>query len=187
MVLNRRMVGLAGLAWIVGAGPSLAQSPGQSLASGLDEYRLGAGDQLRVTVFGEDALSGQYVVNARGRLAFPLLGEVEAQGLTLGELTELMTRDLGARFLVNPNVSIEVANYRPFFILGEVQNPGTYPYASNLTVMNAVATAGGFTYRANTRRVWIKHADQTEERIYRLNAATMVRPGDTVRVAERRF
>lgn len=183
MKINRRWMALAGLALLVQPSRAHAQTGGAAL----EEYRLGAGDQLRITVFGEEALSGQYVVNARGRLAFPLLGEVDAQGLTLGEVTEAMTTALGERFLVNPNVSIEVVNYRPFFILGEVQNPGTYAYASNLTVMNAVATAGGFTYRANTRRVWIKHADQGEERAYRLNAATLVRPGDTVRIAERRF
>lgn len=186
MMIDRRRLLAAGAGLATCVAAAHAQSPASADGES-EEYRLGAGDQLRITVFGEDALTGAYVVNARGRVAFPLLGEIEAGGLTLGELTEAMTRDLGARFLVNPNVSIEVANYRPFFILGEVQNPGTYPYATNLTVMNAVATAGGFTYRANTRRVWIKHADQTQERAYRLTPTMLVRPGDTVRIAERIF
>jgi polysaccharide export outer membrane protein len=84
-------------------------------------------------------------------------------------------------------VSVEVTNYRPFFILGEVQRPGSYPYAIDLTVMNAVATAGGFTYRANRSRVFIRHANAAEERAYDLTATTPVMPGDTVRIGERIF
>jgi polysaccharide export outer membrane protein len=86
-----------------------------------------------------------------------------------------------------PSVSVDVANYRPFFILGVVQRPGTYPYSANLTVMNAVATAGGFTYRANQSRVFIRHASSSEEASYPLTVATPVLPGDTVRIGERLF
>lgn len=158
---------------------------GQEEAANTD-YRMGSGDQLRITVFDEETLTGQYVVNSQGRVAFPLVGDVEASGKTLTEFTETLSLAL-ERYLVLPRVSVEITNYRPFFILGEVRNPGTYPYASNLTVMNAVATAGGFTYRANTRRVWIKHVDETDERAYRLDNVIAVRPGDTVRIAERIF
>jgi polysaccharide export outer membrane protein len=94
---------------------------------------------------------------------------------------------LGAQYIRNPNVSVEVLTYRPFFILGEVQRPGTYPYSANLVVMNAVATAGGFTYRANRSRVFIKHAGATDELEYRLDSTTPVLPGDTVRIGERLF
>jgi polysaccharide export outer membrane protein len=84
-------------------------------------------------------------------------------------------------------VSVEVANYRPFFILGEVQRPGTYPYSASLTVLNAVATAGGFTYRANQGRVFIRHANEQVEHSYPITIATPVLPGDTVRIGERLF
>jgi len=150
------------------------------------EYRLGPGDQLRITVFNEQDLTGQYVVGSQGGISYPLVGEVQAAGLTVAEFTDSLRTALQA-FLRQPNVSVEVANYRPFFILGEVQRPGTYPYSASLTVLNAVATAGGFTYRANRSRVFIRHANEPEEHAYPLTIATPVLPGDTVRIGERLF
>ncbi len=150
------------------------------------EYRLGPGDQLRVTVFNEADLTGQYVVGSQGTISYPLVGEVRAAGLTIAEFTESL-REALREYIRQPNVSVEVSNYRPFFILGEVQRPGTYPYSANLTVLNAVATAGGFTYRANRNRVYIRHANEQEERSYPLTIATPVLPGDTVRIGERLF
>lgn len=151
-----------------------------------EEYRLGAGDQLRITVFGEPDLTGQYLVGSQGRIAYPLVGEIDAAGLTLVEFTERLQSALSG-YLRQPNVSVEVANYRPFFILGEVQRPGTYPYSANLTVLNAVATAGGFTPRANRGVVFIRHAGETDEHAYPLQITTPVLPGDTVRIGERFF
>jgi polysaccharide export outer membrane protein len=172
------VVSLAGCA-VGGVGEAPLQQVGA-------EYRLGAGDQLRVIVFGETDLTGQFVVGSQGSISYPLVGEVRAAGLTLAEFSVQLQEELST-YIRNPNVSVEVANYRPFFILGEVQRPGTYPYSANLTVHNAVATAGGFTYRANRRRVFIKHASDLEEQEYVLTSSTPVMPGDTVRVAERRF
>lgn len=150
------------------------------------EYRLGPGDQLRITVFNEPDLTGQYLVGSQGTIAYPLVGDVRAAGMTVNEFTLSLQQRL-TEFLRAPNVSVEVANYRPFFILGEVQRPGTYPYSANLTVLNAVATAGGFTYRANRRRVYIRRANETDERSYPLTIATPVLPGDTIRIGERLF
>lgn len=153
----------------------------------VQEYRLGAGDQLRITVFGEADLTGEYVVNAEGMVAFPLVGDVPAQNKTLTEFGQAVTEALQEGYVRQPNVAVQVMNYRPFFILGEVRTPGTYPFSANLTVMNAVATAGGFTYRANTDRVFIKHAGEEREHAYRLTTTTPVQPGDTVRIGERLF
>lgn len=150
------------------------------------EYRLGPGDQLRITVYNEADLTGLYIVGSQGTISYPLIGDVRAAGLTITEFTESLRQALLA-FIRQPNVSVEVANYRPFFILGEVQRPGTYPYSASLTVLNAVATAGGFTYRANQSRVFIRHANEQEERAYPLTIATPVLPGDTVRIGERLF
>lgn len=150
------------------------------------EYRLGSGDQLRITVFGEADLTGQFLVGSQGTIAYPLVGDIQAAGLTLLEFTESLQGSL-REFLRAPNVTVEVANYRPFFILGEVQRPGTYPYSANLTVFNAVATAGGFTPRANRGRVYIRHANEPEERLYPLEITTPVLPGDTIRIGERFF
>jgi polysaccharide export outer membrane protein len=150
------------------------------------EYRLGPGDQVRVTVFNEPELTGPYTVGAQGTISYPLVGSIRAGGLTVPEFTSALQTAL-ATYVRNPSVSVEVTNYRPFFILGEVQRPGTYPYSASLTVLNAVATAGGFTYRANRGRVFIRHANENIERSYPLTVATPVLPGDTVRIGERLF
>jgi polysaccharide export outer membrane protein len=163
-------------------------TPGGETATVLEpfEYRLGPADQVRITVFNEPDLTGQFVVGSQGTISYPLVGSVRAAGLTVPEFTEALQTAL-SEYVRQPNVSVEVANYRPFFILGEVQRPGTYPYSANLTVPNAVATAGGFTYRANRRRVYIRHANESEERAYPLTVTTPVMPGDTVRIGERIF
>jgi polysaccharide biosynthesis/export protein len=148
------------------------------------EYRLGPGDQVRVTVFNEPELTGPFTVGSQGTIAYPLVGAIRAGGLTVTEFSTALQTALGT-YVRNPSVSVEVTNYRPFFILGEVQRPGTYPYSASLTVLNAVATAGGFTYRANRGRVFIRHANENVERSYRLTVATPVLPGDTVRIGER--
>lgn len=150
------------------------------------EYRLGPGDQIRIVVFNEPDLTGPYTVGSQGTIAYPLIGSIRASGLTVPEFTNALQTAL-ATYVRNPSVAVEVTNYRPFFILGEVQRPGTYPYSASLTVLNAVATAGGFTYRANRGRVFIRHADENVERAYPLTVATPVLPGDTVRIGERLF
>lgn len=151
------------------------------------EYRLGAGDKVRVNVFGEEALTGEFLVGGGGKVSLPLLGEVQATGLTIAQFQDEVAKALREGYINDPRVSAEVLNYRPFYILGEVDKPGEYPYTNNLTVLNAVATAGGFTYRADTRRVYIKRADAEGEREFPLTTATQVAPGETIRVGERLF
>jgi polysaccharide export outer membrane protein len=151
------------------------------------DYRLDAGDKLRLTVFGEVSLSGDYVVGATGRMALPLIGEINAKGQTTTEVEKLIETKLKDGYLRDPRVSLEVITYRPFYILGEVNRPGEYPYTADLTVVKAVATANGFTYRANKNRVFIKHVGETEEKPYPAESTTIVAPGDTIRVAERFF
>jgi polysaccharide export outer membrane protein len=155
-------------------------------AATAEDYRLGPGDRLRISVYGEPDLTGEYVVATNGVVSYPLIGDQPAAGKTVAEFTESLSTSL-RRYVLQPNISVEVLNYRPFFILGEVREPGTYPYVANLTAMNAVATAGGFSYRADTRRIFIKHADQVAEREYALTSTTPILPGDTVRIPERRF
>jgi len=179
-----RGIALGAGAGLLGACSTLPSTPAN--VSQPTDYRLGPGDQLRITVFNEPDLTGQYEVGSQGVIAYPLVGEVHATGLTLPEFTTSLQTAL-AQYIRQPNVSVEVANYRPFFILGEVQRPGTYPYSASLTVLNAVATAGGFTYRANRGRVFVRHATESDEREYPLTIATPVLPGDTVRIGERFF
>jgi polysaccharide export outer membrane protein len=153
----------------------------------IPEYRLGPGDKVRVITFGEDSLTGEFFVGGSGNISLPLIGEVRALGLTIPEVQRAIETELQQGYLREPRVSVEVLNYRPFYILGEVQNPGEYPYTNGLSVLNAVATAGGFTYRANNRRVYIKRSDADEEREFPLTPLTPVAPGDTIRIKERFF
>ena len=151
------------------------------------EYRLGSGDRLRVIVFGEEALSREYVVSGTGSIAVPLIGDVTGAGLTDRELAGVIEQKLAAGFLKSPQVSVEVLGYRPFYILGEVNAPGEYPFSNGLTVVNAVATAKGYTYRADRRRVFIRRSGQQTEQEVGLATDVPVQPGDTIRIRERYF
>lgn len=153
----------------------------------IPEYRLGSGDRIRVITFGEESLTGEFVVGGSGNVSLPLIGEVRAEGASIPEFQSAVESALKEGYLREPRVSVEVLNYRPFYILGEVQKPGEYPYTNGLSVLNAVATAGGFTYRANTRRVLIKRSDADGEREFPLTPLTPVAPGDTIRITERFF
>lgn len=151
------------------------------------EYRLGPADKVRVNVFGEEALTGEFLVGNSGKISLPLIGEIQAQGRTISELQEDISVALRQGYINEPRVNAEVLNYRPFYILGEVNKPGEYPYTAALTVLNAVATAQGFTYRADTRRVYIKRAGSAGEQAFKLTTSTQVAPGDTIRIGERFF
>lgn len=153
----------------------------------VEEYRLDTGDQVRLIVFGEDNLSGEFVVNGSGKVSLPLIGEISAARKTTDELKYNIESALADGYLKNPRVNIELLNYRPFYVLGEVENSGEYPYSEDMTVLNAVATAGGFTYRANTKTVFIKRAGARSEERFSLTATTPVQPGDTIRIGERIF
>jgi len=126
-------------------------------------------------------------VDGTGAISLPLIGQMKAEGLSTAALENSISASLGNGYILNPRVSVEVINYRPFYILGEVGTPGEYPYTSGLTVQNAVAAAGGFTYRANKKVVHIKSIDSDREIAYDLTPNTVVKPGDTIRVGERIF
>lgn len=151
------------------------------------DYRLGASDQIRITVFGEPELSGEYLLDGSGTVSLPLIGEVTALDLTIREFETAIANGYSNGYLRDPRVNAEVMNYRPFYILGEVRTPGEYPYSSGLTVLNAVATAGGFTYRANDDVILIRGADDSQEYRVRLDPSTPILPGDTIRVMEKFF
>lgn len=162
------------------------ESVERSLSS-LPAYHLGSGDKVRIIVYGEPTLTGEYSVSGSGTISFPLIGDVPAADRTIRELQSQIETKLSDGYLLKPQVSAEVLTYRPFYIMGEVNRPGEYPYSSALTVLKAVATAGGFTYRANSRRVYIKSGNASDERAYNLTSTTPVAPGDTIRIGERHF
>jgi len=185
-------VALAALSACAGGGGAAASvSPLQVEATALPadanlDYRLGSGDKLRVIVFGEQDLSGEFDVTGSGKVSLPLIGQVQAAGKTLNEFAQEVGNELKQGYLTNPKISVEVLNYRPFYIIGEVDKPGQYPYTNGMTALNAVAVAGGFTYRANHDRVFITRGDAAEAE-YPANQSVRVLPGDIVRVPERFF
>jgi protein involved in polysaccharide export with SLBB domain len=172
------------------AAPVEAGTIPTNVAQGRDpsyQYRLGVSDKVRIITFNEASLTGEFVVNGSGTISLPLIGDVKANGLSTSELAVVIQNALKNGYITNPQVSVEVLNYRPFYILGEVTKPGEYPFANGLTVLNAVATANGFTYRADTHRVFIKRANETAEHEVDLTTTTPVEPGDTIRIKERLF
>lgn len=158
-------------------------APGATVA----DYRLGPGDRIRISVYDEEGMTGEYQVSERGTISFPLVGDFPAGGRTVPEVRSGIEARLANGLVNMPKVSAEVVGFRPFYILGEVNKPGMYPYAPGLTLFSAVATAQGFTYRANARRVLITHAGQTTETRVDVTTATMVMPGDTIRIREKFF
>jgi len=151
------------------------------------EYKLGSGDKIRLIIFGEPDLSGEFTISGDGVVSLPLIREVQAAGLTATQLQMKVESAFKEGYLKDPRVSIEVLSFRPFYILGEVNRPGQYPYSNGITVVNAVALASGFSYRANQKKVFIRHAGATSEEEVPLTSMTMVAPGDTIRIAERYF
>ncbi|UDF05058.1 polysaccharide biosynthesis/export family protein [Asticcacaulis sp. AND118] len=150
-------------------------------------YRLGSGDKVRVTVYGEPDLSGEFAVDGTGSVSIPLIGEVSAQGLTVADFRAAVENKFKDGYLLNPRVSAEVTNYRPYYIMGEVGKAGEYPYVDGLSVVNAIARAEGFTYRAQQKRIFIKSYGSEQETEVMLSPELRVYPGDTIRIAERHF
>jgi polysaccharide export outer membrane protein len=169
-------------------GDALTASAASYDIKGPADYKLGANDRMRIIVLGQDKLTGEYVLDGNGMLAFPLVGPLQAGGMTPGQLEKAIAAKLDPDYIRNPSVSVEVLTRRPFFILGEVQKPGSYPHMSEINVLTAVATAGGFTYRARESQFYIKRLDH-DGKMVRVPATgeTLVRPGDIVQVKERYF
>lgn len=150
-------------------------------------YKLDAGDKLRVIVFGEMDLGGEYEVDGSGYVRLPLIGQLPAAGLAVSEFENGMKAALEKGYLKDARVSVEVINYRPFYILGQVNKPGEYPYVNGMTVLSAVALAGGYTYRANETNVFIRRRGAEEQRLAPADQVTRVQPGDIITVRERFF
>jgi protein involved in polysaccharide export with SLBB domain len=167
-----------------------SQEPGQnhSLLSAVNEvYKLGSGDVIKITVFKQEELSGEYTINGAGQIALPLIGDVNTKDLTVKQVEEAIANKLKPDYLLNPRVNVQVLNYRPFYILGEVKAPKSYPYVDGMTYLNAVAIAGGFTYRAKEDHVMVIRMNDPTKNEMRLNMDEKVMPGDVIHVEERFF
>ena len=161
--------------------------PASEMSSEREPYRLDVGDKLRITVYREPELSGEFTVGGSGSLAMPLLGEVPVKGMTSQEVEATLRQRFAAGLLLDPRVSGDIYDFRTFAILGEVQRPGTYPAKQGTTLTDAVAMAGGYTYRAKESRVLLRRKNQGPYYSVDLNAPVEVRPGDAIRVEEVHF
>lgn len=181
---RRRMLALAALVPLaaIGTQPGWAQTSDVA-----PPYRLESGDKLRVTVYGHEDLSGEFELDGGGRVAMPLIGAVDLQGLTLRQAEAAIEGSLKPDYLVNPRVGAQMISHRPFYILGEVRQPGSYPYKVGLTAMEAVALAGGYTNRAREDGLFIIRRSDPHRRRQDAQETTAVLPGDTIRVVERFF
>jgi protein involved in polysaccharide export with SLBB domain len=184
---------LSALSCIPGFGlisPALAEAGLQQDdldSSGADAYRLDTGDKVRVIVFGEDDLGGQFQIDDKGFIRLPLIGQLKAAGSSPKELEGDIAAALGNGYLNNPRVSVEVTDYRPFYILGEVNKPGQYAYVNDMSALNAVALGGGYTVKASDSWVYVRRDGQNKEVRLAADATTKIHPGDVVRIPPTAF
>jgi len=166
--------------------PTNVAGPASALPS---DYRFGAGDRLRITVYGETSLTGEYAVTSGGFISFPLIGDVEAGNRTRSEIQANIHDRLAAGYMHDPRVAVEIVDFRNFYVLGEVNKPGEYPYRPSLSLEQAIATAGGFTYRASQKKILVRHNNEdTYQQVKNdSNTPLLLQPGDTVKVSERFF
>jgi protein involved in polysaccharide export with SLBB domain len=167
----------------VEVGTGSASLSGAGVAS-----RLQPGEKLKITVYGEESLTGDYDVNPAGYVTMPLIGSIKAAGHSQSEFgKDIASRYQRGGFLQDPHVTVAVVQFKPFYVLGEATSPGEYPFRSGLNVHSAVAMAGGFTYRASRSYVLIRHAGDEVWKEYPLAEPVPIAPGDLIRVPERYF
>jgi polysaccharide export outer membrane protein len=190
-MFNRRRLLMAG--GVLGLnGCAVLETPGAGLPAlppgPAGPYRLGAGDALRVRIYDQPQLSGTYAIDDSGLVDLPLLGLVPAAGLSTDGLSQAIAAALvQQKLILHPSVAVEISQYRPFYILGEVNTPGQYPYRPGMTVLTAISIAGGFTYRAVQDYVGVTRETSGTPAQYRAPIDAVAQPGDVITVFERRF
>jgi polysaccharide export outer membrane protein len=150
-------------------------------------YVLGPGDKVRLKVYGDSDVNGEYEVSSGGFVSIPLVGQVKAAGLTTSQLEHALISRMKGKIANDPKVNVEMATYASFYVYGEVKKAGVYPFQPGLTVADAVATAGGLTYRADEGKVMLRRAGSQQTNIVPLDSSVRVFPGDNIRIAERYF
>lgn len=183
----RTILAVATAIWLAGCtattAPPLSSAP---VVTGGD-YRLVPGDKLRIVVYGERDLSGQFVVGSDGAINMPLIGAVPAAGMSPIQLQEKLVAGYAQGYLRDPQIVVDVTSLRPFYIMGEVNRPGEYPTTPGMTIAGAVAKAQGFSYRADERRVIVRRNGEDREYSANPDLQELVQPGDVIRVEERHF
>lgn len=158
-----------------------------ALALGNGALRLQSGDKIKITVFGEDRLSGDYEIDPGGTVSLPLAGTVRAAGLTKSQFEQLLMRRFRREYLRDPKVTVDVMSFRPFYVIGEASRVGEFAYKSPLNVLTALAIAGGPTYRADDSKVYIQRSGDGGFKEYPMSSEVPIYPGDLIRVPERYF
>ncbi len=185
-------IGLLLAAVLVGCASTVGDFPSepapQAALNPTDGYLLEPGNRVRVIVFNENNLSGDFTVDTIGNIQLPLIGNVRASGLTAkalsGRITEILRRDA---YMKDPSVAVEIQTFRPFYVLGEVRQAGEFPYTVGMTVLGAIARAGGYDYRARQGQVVLARMIGEEQKEYAATERTPILPGDIIKVLERRF
>ena len=147
-----------------------------------DSYQLGTGDKVRVIVFGEEDLGGEFTIDGNGRISLPLIGDLAASGQTASALEQQIGAKLADGYVNNPRVSVEITTYRPFYVIGEVNHPGEYAYVNGLSALNAIALAGGYTQRSKESTIYIRRNGNPDEEAVSADQMTRIYPGDVIRV-----
>ncbi len=156
-------------------------------AASENDYRLGSGDKILINVYGEDDLTIETQLSDSGMVNYPFLGELKVTGLTVAQLEAKIVKGLKGDYLVNPNVHVSILEYRPFFINGEVEKPGGYPFQPGLTISKAAALAQGFTERASQSKIFVVRGDDASQTPVKVDLNTLLRPGDVVTVEQSFF
>jgi polysaccharide biosynthesis/export protein VpsN len=163
-------------------------SPVFAQAPELSSYKLGSGDMISVRVMGEDDLKREKVrLSDAGTLSFPVLGEIKVKGMTVGALEDYITKGLKGRYLLNPQVTVAIEEYRNYFVNGMVEKPGGYPFSPGLTVRKAITLAGGFKERASRDKINVIRDDDPKQTQRRVDMNAAVFPGDILTIEESFF
>jgi len=165
----------------------ILDQPVPALGASDTTYQLDAGDRININVFNQAELSGEFQLDGNAQFVMPLVGRIEAKGLTAAELEQALVDKLKPDFLVNPRIFVQVLNYRPYYLIGETLGTGAFPYIAGMTYLTAIAKSGGFTYRAKKDVVYVIRADDPLQQEIKLSVEEKVQPGDIIRVAERLF
>jgi polysaccharide export outer membrane protein len=152
-----------------------------------DDYKIGSGDTIKITVFGQQDLSIETLLNDSGKVDYPFLGQLQATGQTLAEFQQKIYLGLKGDYLINPNVSVTIVQYRPFFIDGEVEKPGGYPFQPGLTINKAAALAGGYTERASLTKIFIIRSNDSQQESINIHANAKIQPGDIITIKQSYF
>lgn len=157
-----------------------------AVAAGGENYRLGPGDLVKIQVYGEDDLTVESLVGDSGKISYPFLGDLQLTGKTLFELESFITRKLKGRYLVDPEVTVSILEYRQFFVNGHVKKPGGFPFQPGMTVRKAISLAGGFEERASSDKISVVSGGDPDAPQRRVGIDEQVGPGDVITV-ERAF